>query len=271
MQGPEEAIEALNGNLDFDAFEHGTASDITRLDELKEKLFEVAVPDDSVLIGLTLEECRLGDAFGLRVLGIVRNGKRQLLPEPTERLLAGDQLIIHGTRRDLQIVRGLQELVIESETAPDLSFLENDDIGMMEVMLSPRSGLTGTSLKEMQFRERYGLQVIAIWRKGRAYRSGLRDMSLELGDAFLVMGKPQRLANLQKEADFLALTPVEAEDLRTQKAPLAAAIMIAVLIPVLFGWLPISVSSICGVGVMVLTGCLKMDEAYHAIEWRAVF
>ena len=271
VQGPEEAIELLKTCDEFDSFEYGSARDVDRLGELKEKIFEVVVPETSVLVGLTLEECRLGDAFGLRVLGIVRNGIRQFLPEPDERLQANDQLIIHGTRRDLQIVRGLQDIVIESETAPDLSFLEADDVGMMEAMLSPRSNLAGSNLKDLGFRERFGLQVIAIWRGDRAYRSGLRDMTLELGDAFLVMGKHNKLALLQKDPDFLALTPVEEEELRTSRAPVAAAIMVAVLIPVLFGWLPISVSSICGVSMMVLTGCLKMDEAYRAIEWRAVF
>lgn len=126
-------------------------------------------------------------------------------------------------------------------------------------------------MRDLRFRERYGVQVIAIWRRGRAYRSSLRDMTLELGDGFLVMGPQERLAMLQQENDFLALTPVEEEEVRKNKAPLAVGIMVAVLVPVLLGWLPIPVSAICGVSLMVLTGCLRMEEAYRAIEWRAVF
>jgi len=271
VQGRAEKIAALAKNPVFDRFEPGAADDLARVEELKEKIFEVTVPDNSVLVGQTLAECRLGDAFGLRVLGIDRKGARLLLPEPEEEIQAGDQLIIHGTRQDLRILRGLQELEIESETAPDLSVLESDRVGMVEVTLAPRSSLAGVVLRQLHFRERFGLQVLAIWRGGRAYRSNLRDMRLEFGDAFLVMGERDRLALFQEESDFLVLTPTVKNVFRTERAPLATVIMAAVLVPVLFGWLPIAVSAVCGVAFMVLAGCLKMDEAYRAIEWRAVF
>ena len=142
---------------------------------------------------------------------------------------------------------------------------------MVEVTLAPRSSMAGGVLRQLHFRERLGVQVLAIWRGGRAYRSNLRDMTLEFGDAFLVMGSRDRLAMLQDERDLLVLTPVVKDVFRTEKAPWAALIMAAVLVPVLFGWLPIAVSAVCGVVLMVLAGCLKMDEAYRAIEWRAVF
>jgi di/tricarboxylate transporter len=271
VQGQSDKIAALESNPAFDHFEPGAADDLARVEELKEKIFEVAVPDESILVGQTLAECRLGDAFGLRVLGIDRAGARILLPEPEEEIQLGDQLIIHGTRQDLRILRGLQELEIESETAPDLSVLESDQVGMVEVTLAPRSSLAGGVLRQLHFRERFGVQVLAIWRGGRAYRSNLRDMKLEFGDAFLVMGERDRLALLQEENDFLVLTPTVKDVFRTEKAPLATAIMTAVLVPVLFGWLSIAVSAVCGVAFMVLAGCLKMDEAYRAIEWRAVF
>jgi di/tricarboxylate transporter len=142
---------------------------------------------------------------------------------------------------------------------------------MVEATLAPRSSMAGGVLRQLHFRERLGVQVLAIWRGGRAYRSNLRDMRLEPGDAFLVMGSRDRLALLQDERDLLILTPVVKDVYRTEKAPWAALIMGAVLVPVLFGWLTIAVSAVCGVVVMVLAGCLKMDEAYRAIEWRAVF
>ena len=65
--------------------------------------------------------------------------------------------------------------------------LESAQVGMVEVTLAPRSSLAGVVLRQLHFRERFGLQVLAIWRGGRAYRSNLRDMKLEFGDAFLAL------------------------------------------------------------------------------------
>lgn len=271
VQGSQEKVAVLADDPAFDRYEPGAVDDLARVEELKGKIFEVSVPLDSVLVGLTLAECRLGDAFGLRVLGIDRDGTRHLLPEPEEILQAGDQLIIHGTRRDLAILRGLQELEIESGAEPDLSVLESEEVGMVELTLAPRSTLAGDTLRKLHFRERFGVQVLAIWKGGRAYRSNLRDMKLEFGDAFLVMGDRDRLALLQEESDLIVLTPTVKDVYRSDKAPLAILIMAAVLVPVLFGWLSIAVSAVCGVVLMVLVGCLKMEEAYRAIEWRAVF
>lgn len=271
VQGTFEVLQMLAENPAFDAYEAGGEADTSRLEELREKIFEVIVPEGSVLADRSLEECRLGDAFGLRVLGIVRHGKRHLLPDPDETLAIGDRLIIHGLRQDLRILRGLQGLEIDSETAPDLAFLDSGEIGLMEATLAPRSTLAGTSLRDLHFRERYGLQILAIWRNGRTVRSNLREMTLEQGDAFLIMGQSSRMELLRTEKDYLLLTKADIETFRTTRAPVAGLIMLGVLLPVLFGWLPIAISAICGSVLMVLFGCLKMEEAYEAIEWRAVF
>ena len=85
------------------------------------------------------------------------------------------------------------------------------------------------------------------------------------------MGPGEKLDRLAEEPDFLILTRRERPAVDTAKGPLAAIIMMAVLIHVLAGYLPISLAAVCGAAMMVLTGCLKMEEAYQAIEWRAVF
>jgi di/tricarboxylate transporter len=112
---------------------------------------------------------------------------------------------------------------------------------------------------------------LAIWREGRAYRSNLRDMALRLGDAFLLHGPRDRLKVLGSDPEFLVLTEEAQEAPRSKKAPLAVGIMAAVLVPVIAGWLPIGVTAVAGVVLMVLSGCLTMDEAYRSIEWKAIF
>jgi di/tricarboxylate transporter len=123
----------------------------------------------------------------------------------------------------------------------------------------------------MNFREKYGLTVLAVWRQGRAYSTGLRDMVLAFGDALLVYGSWKKLAVLGREPDFLVLTETAQEVPRVEKANIALGIMAAVLVPVIMGWVPIYIAVVIGAGFMVLSRCLTMEEAYRYIEWKAVF
>jgi len=87
----------------------------------------------------------------------------------------------------------------------------------------------------------------------------------------LLYGPRTKLQVLGSDPDFLVLTEAAQEEPRSKKAPLALAIMAAVLIPVIFGWLPIAIAAIAGVVLMILTGCLSMDEAYRSIQLNAIF
>jgi di/tricarboxylate transporter len=229
------------------------------------------VPEGSVLADKSLVESHLGDAFGLGVLGIIREGETWLMPGPDERLLAGDLLLAKGRRDELRTLDALQALEVEQDAPLDLDELESDEVGLVEVVLSPYSALPGKTLRQLHFRDKYGLSVLAIWREGTAYRSNLRDMALRLGDALLLHGPRERLKVLGADPEFLVLTEEAQEAPRTKKAPLAVGVMAAVLVPVIAGWLPIGVTAVAGVVLMVLSGCLTMDEAYRSIEWKAIF
>ena len=244
------------------------ASEVYRLHE---RLFAVRVPEDSAVVGKTLTESRLGDAFGLTVLGINREGTIHMVPGPEERLETGDTLLVEGNIEDLRTMRGLQNLEIERQSPPELRDLESERVGLMEAVLSPHTTLVGKTLRQLGFREKYGLSVLAIWRQGRAYRSDLRDWALRFGDALLLYGPREKLKMLGREPDFLVLAEEAQEVPRLNKAPLAVLVMGAILLSVALGWLPISIAAVAGATLMVLTGCLNMEEAYRFIEWKAVF
>jgi di/tricarboxylate transporter len=239
--------------------------------QLDERLMVMRIPSDSILVGKKLRESRLGDAFGLGVMGIIRDGITNLIPDPDGELVAGDRLLVKGRADDLIVLEGLQNLEIDTQPPPDLRELESEHVSLVEVALSPRTTLTGKSLRQINFREKYGFSVLAIWREGRAFRTNLRDIALHFGDALLLYGQRERLGVLGKEPDFLVLSEAAQETPRLNKAPIALAIMAAVLVPVILDWLSIAIAVIIGVILMVLTRCLTMEEAYQAIEWKAVF
>jgi di/tricarboxylate transporter len=152
-----------------------------------------------------------------------------------------------------------------------LSDLESQEVGLIEVTLSPQTRLAGKALRQLEFRDKYGLQVLAIWREGKPYRSNLRDMKLCFGDALLILGRREKLLMLAREPDFLVLAETMQAAHKTNKAPVAGMIMSAVIISVLFGGLPIAIAAVAGATLIVLTGCMTMEEAYRSIEWRPVF
>ena len=239
--------------------------------EIEDWLMIVHVPEDSSLLGQTLRQARLGDAAGLTVLGIVRDGTRGLITGTEATMEHGDILMVKGSPENLQKVRALRQLEVDREQIPTLAELESEDTGFAEVVLAPRTSLAGLTLQEIHFREKYGLNVMAIFRQGEAIRTNLRNTPLRFSDALLLYGSRRKLKLLGREPDFLVLTEEAQEPMRVHKAPLAIAIMAVVLAPVILGWLPIYLSAILGAVLMILTGCLTMDEAYRFIEWRAVF
>jgi di/tricarboxylate transporter len=267
VKGFQEDIDRIESNHDLHLQQIGTTRDY----HLEDHLIMTRVPDKSILVGKTLVSSRLGDAFGLSVQGIIRKDKTELMPPPDQVLEVDDILILKGNIKNLQTIEGLQNLTLESDAQPNLKELETDQTGLIEAVLSPHSTLPGKSVRDIDFRTRYGLTVLAIWREGRAYRSHLRDMKLHLGDALLLFGPRRRLMIFGQEPDFLVLSEEALPEPRLNKAPVALLIMALVLAAVILNFLPISISAVIGVSLMILTGCLSMDEAYRAIEWKAVF
>ena len=143
------------------------------------------------------------------------------------------------------MLQGLQELEIGEET-PDVSRLESDQVGMIEAVMSPHTTLAGKTLREVHFREKYGLSVLAIYRSDRVYRTNLRDLPLEFGDALLLYGRRERLAVLGSEPDFLVLTEHVQEAPRIKKAPWAVLILVGIVAVTILNLLPISIAAVLG-------------------------
>jgi di/tricarboxylate transporter len=237
---------------------------------LEERFLTFRVTRESLLVGQTLAQTRIGDAAGLSVLGIIRDGETNLIPRPDDVFQANDVLLIKAHPDDLAVLQGLQKLEIDSDGEPPLASLESDRVGLLEVVLAPRSSLVGKTPREIGFRDKFGVSVLAIWRGDRAYRSNLRDMELRFGDAVLVFGPREKLKVLAREPDFLVLSESEQEPPRTRLAPVSVAILGAVLLPVMLGAIPIAVAVILGAVAMILSRCLSAEEAYRSVEWPAI-
>jgi len=271
LQGEREALEALGDMGFFTTLRFVDAKQLDALIVGKARRLSVRVPPGSVLVDRDLVESRLGNGFGLTVVGIVRENQLLCMPSPQEKILARDLLLLQGSPGDLEVLEGLQEIEIAQRSPSLVAELDSQQIGVTEVLLSPRTTLAGKTLADLLFRERYGVSVLAVWRNGRAHRTGLQDMRLRFGDALLVYGPRRNLEAVARDPDFLVLDTAAARAPLLEKAPVAAAVMLAVILSAIFGLVPIAIAAVTGSALMVLLGCLSMEDAYRAIEWKVVF
>jgi len=265
--GPDEGIQAFES---YPGYRRLTPADVSSY-VLDERLLSLRIPEGSSLVGKSLKDSRLGAAFGISVLKILRNGTDLYLPGPDICLQAGDQLIVEGRPLDIEVLRGLKRLEVDKKADYDLEEITSGPVQMVEVMLSPYSSLTGKNLREVRFRERYQVSVLAVWRGERAFRSRLGSLTLQPGDALLCYGTADNLRAMARERDFVVLKMDLQEQPLLEKAPLAGVIMAGVVLTAVFTEVPIAITAIAGGALMVLTGVLTMERAYESIEWRSIF
>lgn len=249
------------------------SSDPAQAHRLRPYLSEVRVEPGSPLIGQSVADVPLGERHKLNVIHIRRDGAVPLAPRDDRELQPKDVLLVEGQPGDLLTVSEAYRLspVPVSAGARTEERLTDADRQLVEVTLAPRSQVVGKTLRELDFRNRFGLSVLALRHDGRSFLTRLADVALDFGDAMLVQGTAAQFDLLRSDPDYLLLDtpPIEAKRLR--KAPITVTILLGVLVVVSTGLLHVAAAMLIGALLMVLTRSLTMDEAYQAIEWRSVF
>jgi di/tricarboxylate transporter len=271
VQGEVDAIDAIGKFADFSETEVLSQESLAQQYHTEERMFVVRLPKASELVGATLRKSRLAEVFDFRVVAIFRDGTLNVMPGGDEELSGGDLLLLEGQYEDLELLRGLQEIEIETSVPANIGAFESDRLTLLDATLHPRSSLAGRTVGELNFRERYGIELAGIWREGQSIGAELAAETLQIGDGLLLLGPRDRLQLLESDTDFLLLSPLGQEPPDTRRAPLAAFIMFGVVLSVMLGYAHISIAAVVGGSLMVLTGCLNMEQAYRSIDWRAIF
>lgn len=148
--------------------------------------------------------------------------------------------------------------------------METGNLELVEGLVAPHSRLIGHTLKELDFHWRYKAIVLAIQRRGQALREKLAGTRLRFGDALLLLGLNQDIARLRGDDNLIVLEERRDVPLQTDRAPAALAILAAVVGLAALNVLPILVTAILGCAAMTLVGCLRLEDAYRAIDWRVI-
>ena len=232
---------------------------------------DVMVVKDGPLVGKSLKDAKITGDAELTVVKLIR-GTETLLgeKEPADcELQAGDELFIEGLRADLLKIKGIEGLDFKADMHLAERDTEKDQTTIVEGVLLPRSPLIGQSLRSLEFKERYGLQVLAIHRAGRVPRT-IRSARLRMGDVLLLQGTPEDVKALERGNLFNIFGGVEEERLNRSRAPLAAAIFVVSIAAATFKLTTLPVAALGGAFLMLLTRCLSPEEAYRQVEWKVL-
>jgi len=255
-----------------DSLQVAAGGDLVEIYRLGQRLFRARVPEGSYLIGRPVADSTLREAYRINLVAVERGGHRIQSPPPDLELAQGDVLHIQGDIEDFRRRDVEPYLDILPERSWRETDLESRDTVVIEAILAPRSSLVGRTLRQAQFRHRYGMTVLAIWRGDQPIVSDLGDRRLEFGDALLLQGPRKRLDLLHDEADLIVLAREEdSKPRRPGKHRQAVAVLVATLGVAMATPLPIGEVMLGGALAMVLLGMLTLEEAYQAIEWRTVF
>jgi di/tricarboxylate transporter len=243
--------------------------------QLKDYVSELVISPRSNLIKESLRSSEIQRKFDIDVLEVIRDGIHFSQPLADKVLGAGDILLVRGTKEELLRIRNERGLDI----LPDVKFqddnlalqLTDNEEGIAEILILSNSRLVGSTLKELRFRQRYNATVLAIRRGEEILRDRLGQVPLRFGDLLLVQGPRESLSGFQTTRELLVIEQGNREGLRLDKAPIAVAIGLGVIVMAAFNIMPILVSALVGVALMVLTGCLKPGEIYGAVRWDVIF
>jgi di/tricarboxylate transporter len=241
--------------------------------DLKAYVSEVVITPRSSLIGQTLRGSEIQRKFDFDVLELIRNKVRFSQPLADKVFEAGDILAVRSTRDDLLKIReerGL-EILADVKFKDEIDVLDSGQEKIAEVLILSNSRLIGTTLKDLRFRQRYNVTVLGIRRGSELLQGRLGKIPLKFGDLLLVQGPKQSFVGLQTTRELLVLEERDVENLRQDKAIISLAIVLGVIVTAAFNIVPILVSSLIGVILMVITGCLKPGDIYGAVRWDIIF
>ena len=233
-------------------------------------LTEVVIRPGSKLIGRTLGEAGLGSELDLTVVKIVRERARYLAPRSNTRLAEGDVLLVEGRRPDVLKVKDIAGIDIKADVDLADSDLQAEDVRLVEAILPPGSPLVGRTLRSHRFRERYGLQVLAIHRHHETLTAKLRKVRLRMGDVLLLQGDQHVLAGLEGDRSFRILGSVDEPRPNVRRSRPAIVIFAGALMLATFGVVSLPVAMLLGALAAFLTGCITPEEAYREVEWKAI-
>lgn len=254
--------------------------------KLAQDLHCLQISENSSMVGHTLKELDVRRHYGITILEVRRSSlqgkalrKLEQFAMGNERLIVGDVLYATGTVEQIDhFASELQLSEVETSRNEGGGTLNFYDVGMAEILVLPASTLVGQTVEQTGFRSTYGLNVLGIRRHTSYLLDDLKDQRIHASDIVLVQGRWSNITKLNGRdgQEWVILgQPLEqaAKVTLDYKAPLAALIMVLMVVLMAFDFIPIApVTAVMLAAVaMIFTGCLRsVEAALKTINWESI-
>jgi di/tricarboxylate transporter len=242
----------------------------------------IRVPSGSLPVNKSLNDLKIATKYNISIGKIIHKTSSSKFIKSVHEEIAGPKTVIkeddilycHGSDENMERFVSENNLVFENmeDRSASMNFQE---YGIAEVFIMPNSNLINHTVKESRFRELYNVNILGIKRQGGYEIDEIKDAKLHSGDALLIQGTWDNIAGLaDRQGDLVLVGQPEKEASKVtldQKAPLAALIMLAMIIVMVLDVVPAVTAVLSAAVLMVITGCLRnMEEAYESINWNSV-
>ena len=253
--------------------------DLTEEFEMTEYLTEVVVTEESPFVGRTVGQCFDKVDIDADLVQLVRGSEAFTEPLARKQVQVDDVLVLRTDRDSLiELIEteglklapdaGVDETQLQVETEETTTETEQR---LVEVVVSPDSGIIGETLETLSFRDRYDASVLAIRRGGEIIHARMDERPLRGGDTLLLQASDETVRRLAGNRAFVVVGDVERPQFREEKTPIAVGIVAAVVFGAAFTGYSILLTALAGMVAMVVTGCLKPTEVYDAVDWNVIF
>jgi len=239
-----------------------------RPDQARTFMTELLVPHNSPVVGQTISQASLNGNSGISVLKIFRGDDELSTPLNDTLLSAGDRLVLHTTMRDFVELRQNGLLAFNREDSASFETISTRDVMLAEAIVGRNSRYSHRPMRDLNLTARYGIHVLAIHRQSENIQDNLDEFQLQFGDVMLVEGTPAQIKKFADNGELISLNSVQERAYRRNKAPIAIAAVVAVMLLAALKVMPIEGLAMIAAALVVATGCLDTEDAYKAIDWR---
>jgi len=234
--------------------------------DIRDYVTEVRVTPSSPLAGRPLAYAGTLAEAEVTVIGLVRDGQVQPMPAPYQEIRPGDLLVI--TADSQQLTRFVDQAGVELVPQKDVEqTLRGGPVDLAEVVVGPGSGVVDQTVRDLNLRQRFGVNLLAVSRLGARPAARVASIRFQPGDVLLLQGRPEALRQVVRRFDLLPLPDRGVRLGTAAPAALTLGVLVGAVAAIVAGILPFEIAFLAAALLMVALGVVSPRRAYAAVDW----